>query len=188
MLDRFASIRRRETGEPTSFSIPAGHLGHAELPDVSREKRLISAGVTPNTPVTPPKGEGGISMRDLAHLPGHWTSAIRSLAQSTVPSCARPERWRQIVRDAAAFLLGWHDLADEHGWTVGHVFGLDPDEPSGAIGLAMSIKGGRVRRLFVDEQGRHAAHLERGLANEIVFRTIAADAPPLWALAGMEHG
>lgn len=186
MLDRFASIRRREQVESTSFVDATGHLGHVDVKAVSREKRRISADVTPNTPVTPLKGEGGISMRDLAHLPDHWTGAMRSLAKAACPSCARPERWKQIVRDAAAFLLNWHDQADELGWTVGHVFGLDPDEPNGAIGLVLSIGGGSVRRLFVDERGRHAAHLKRGAADEIVWRLIAADAPPLWALADME--
>lgn len=161
MADPFAAIRRRVVEGATLYSVPEEHLEHQNTTDVFKEKPQFSAAAHPEHREHHPEPEG-LRMRDLAHLPQHWTDAMRSLAQSPVPSCARPERWRQIIKDAAAFLLGWHDIADEHGWTVGHVFGMDPDEPSGAIGLAMSIKGGKVRRLFVDERGRHVAQIARG--------------------------
>lgn len=186
MADPFAAIRRREVEGATLYSGPEEHPEHQNAASVFAEKPQFSATAHLEHREHQPEPEG-LRMRDLAHLPRHWTDAMRAFAQSAVPSCAQPERWRQIVRDAAAFLLGWHDLADEMGWTVGHVFGLDPNESNGAVGLALSIKGGKVRRLFIDERGRHAAQLARGRTNEIVFRSIDAGAPPLWALADMEQ-
>ena len=185
MADPFALIRKRDVEETTSYTQVEEHSEHANTAEVFEEKPQFSA-IAHQEHEEHRLEPGGLRMRDLTHLPPHWTGAMRSLAKAPCPSCARPERWRQIVRDAATFLLNWHDQADEMGWTVGHVFGLDPDEPNGAIGLVLSINGGSVRRLFVDERGRHAAHLKRGAADEIVWRLIAADAPPVWALADME--
>ena len=186
MDDAFASIRKRMDSRVASFDALPKHGKHETDDPVFVEKLRISANKHPKHPKHGAEPLG-LRMRDLAHLPAHWTDAMRSLAQASVPRCARPERWQQIVRDAAAFLLHWHDRADELGWTIGHVFGLDPDEPNGALGLVLSIGGGKVRRLFVDERGRHAAHIERGGANEVALLFIRGDAPPVWALADLEQ-
>lgn len=185
LSDPFALLRKRDRGQSTSFEDGLEHLEHGVLEPVFSGEPQKTAIAHPEHPVhclTAGPGAGGLTRRDLAHLPDHWRAAMRSMAGSRAPQGATPDRWRAITRDAGWFLLSWHDRADELGWSVEDVFGYDPEEAPGAIGLAVALRGDRVADLFVDRRGRHFAHILTSAGARMHQRSMPQGTRPIWAL------
>ncbi|MDB5733179.1 MAG: hypothetical protein JWQ03_3074 [Variovorax sp.] len=117
--------------------------------------------------------------RPHAEMPMEWQRGLVRLAEMGPPPGAIKERWEQIVRDATLFAWAWYDKAPALGWTTGNIFGFDPKQPAGFIGLVLDIRGGRVVAMeptlaaIRTPTGYHYHH-----------RHMPDAATPVWALRG----
>lgn len=118
-----------------------------------------------------------------APLPSDWQHAITLLQDAARPSYASSARWAQVVQDAVIFANTRAEEAVQAGWTLGNVFGFDPDQPDGFVGLVIDIRGASVLR--VDPNVAWIPH-ERGC--RFHYRHMPDDSPLLWELARMGKG
>ncbi len=73
------------------------------------------------------------------------------------PGDMPPNRWRQFIEDARAFVAGgWCDQARSLGWVIGDLFGADYYKPYARIdkgGLVLLLNGNRVVAISADVAG-----------------------------------
>ncbi|MEG3176189.1 hypothetical protein U1872_08115 [Sphingomonas sp. RB3P16] len=193
--DLFASIRKHDTGESTSFRAPE-HLEHPIFDEVFPEKRLISAAGTPRTRGTPEifnKPETvarsvlltvpQIRDSDYRWVPIAWRDGLARLNRVNCPSVAEPARWAQIVLDAHKFAWGWNDDTAIESWSIGSLFGFDQAEPD-VHSLILDIRGGNVIAFNVDDRGRQIATIAQPGKARWHYRRMRDDAPPIWTVGG----
>lgn len=113
-------------------------------------------------------------------LPAEWQHAITLLQDAARPSYASAARWAQVVQDAVIFATTRAEEAVQAGWSLGNVFGFDPDQSDGFVGLVVDIRGASVLR--VDPDVAWIPH-ERGC--RFHYRRMPDDSPLLWQLNGV---
>ena len=191
--DLFASIRKRDTGESTSFRA-LEHVEHPIFAEVFHEKRLISAVGTPRTrgtpeivnepePVAPSVLLTVPEIRDTDYrwVPIAWRDGLAWLNRMDCPSIAAPARWAQIVLDAHKFAWGWNGDPAIQDWSIGSLFGFDEAEPD-VHSLVLDIRGGTVVAFEVDDRGRQVATIAQPEKARWHYRRMRDDAPPIWAV------
>lgn len=111
----------------------------------------------------------------LRNMPDEWRHGLKLLAERAVPFTASRERWDQVVSDAFR-IASWHAAeALEAGWDAQNLFGFDPKQENGWVGLAVRLRGRRI----VGIRAEHATI--KGERGYIWHRPeMPADAPLLW--------
>jgi len=74
-------------------------------------------------------------------LPSEWAEGLRRLATRRVPRDVATERWTQIVADATRLATCYGAEATAAGWNVANLFGYDPAQENGWIGLVVRLRG-----------------------------------------------
>lgn len=78
----------------------------------------------------------------LQGLAGDWSLRLGSCVGDRCPPSLQPQRWREILADADAFLLRWGEQAAAFGWTDMDLFSVPPGpERWGRGGLIMVLAG-----------------------------------------------
>ena len=174
--DPFAAIRKRDTGVSTSFALRQEHQEHVGHDGVflgNAQKTLLAH---------QEHQEHRFSEEDWRYgdMPVDWATGLRQLGSRAVPDGATPDRWQQVVQDALNFAIGWADVAVEHNWSIGAVFGFDHRRPFDEnSGLVVQIRGRRVIAMMRDARGREFADIKDGPR---FYQRPALDVrPPLWA-------
>jgi hypothetical protein len=108
-----------------------------------------------------------------------WQRGMVRLAGMPAPIESSPARWKQIQADADAFMSRWHEQATALGWTTGNLFGFDPQQRDGNVGLVIDIRGDRVVALT-----RDFAALKTAQGHRWHYRLMPDDSRPIWALRG----
>lgn len=86
-------------------------------------------------------------------VPWGWARGIAVLSTMPAPRIIPAERWRQIVRDASAFLVGWGRQAAAFGWETLDIFGAHKERPLArydAAGLVLLLDRATVVAMTVD--------------------------------------
>jgi hypothetical protein len=111
----------------------------------------------------------------LREMPPEWQHGLQLLADRNLPRGASADRWAQVIADAHQVATRYKDWALDAGWNIANLFGYDPDQPHGFVGLAVRMRGRRLIDIKPDEA------IIRG-ANQVVFHRplMPADAPLLW--------
>src|SRR5438128_10375216 len=78
----------------------------------------------------------------LRQMPDEWQHGLALLGDRLVPEGANPDRWAQVVADARRIATVYLDEVLKAAWSIENLFGFDPDEPSGFMGLAVAMRGG----------------------------------------------
>jgi hypothetical protein len=111
----------------------------------------------------------------LRSIPDEWEHGLTLLADRTPPHGATPERWAQVVADALQIATRYQEAVLRAGWDAANLFGFDPDQPQGFVGLAVRMRG----RSLVDITATEATLKAEG--RRVIHRPhMPADAPLLW--------
>ena len=113
-------------------------------------------------------------------LPREWLHAIDLLRDASRPRFAAPERWSQLMRDAILFAETRGPEAIAAGWSLGNLFGFDPDQRDDLVGLAVDIRGDRVLRVDPD-----VAWIKHATGCRFHYRRMPDNSPLLWQLSRM---
>ena len=121
-----------------------------------------------------------------ANVPREWAEGFAKLNLSAPPPGYAHGPWRQLIDDAGLFLDRWAQEAIALGWSVEHVFGLDPAKPETgyeAMGLVAFIRGGTVQAI-----GECTASIQPRQGGLLLYiRRNSQAAVPAWDLVTSDH-
>ena len=102
----------------------------------------ISPPMRPNG-TNDPIGRASATPRpQLQGVAGGWANLIGACDVNHCPSSIQPQRWREILADADAFLQQWGEQAAAFGWTDMDLFSVPPGpERWGRGGLIIALGG-----------------------------------------------
>lgn len=112
----------------------------------------------------------------LRQIPKEWAHGLQLLADRVLPAGVPQDRWAQVVADAVSLATRYADQVVAAGWDMANLFGFDPAEPTGRVGLAVRMRG----RLLVSIDSAEAV-LKAGPRSYVAHRPLLApNAPLLW--------
>jgi hypothetical protein len=121
-----------------------------------------------------PTAEPSAAPADTRTLLSAWSAGVARLAELSPLPQWPPDRWQQLVADAAAFLVTWGKPAADVGWTACELFGAHARAPYArpdALGLVALLNGNPVIELTADR-----AVIRAPSGATLVFRR----KPPSW--------
>lgn len=116
--------------------------------------------------------------RPAPSLPREWLHAIDLLREASRPRFAGAQRWAQLISDAVLFAETRGPDAFAAGWSLGNLFGFDPEQPDDLVGLAVDIRGDSVLRIE-----RDVAWIKHATGCRFHYRRMPDNSPLLWNLA-----
>lgn len=84
------------------------------------------------------------SVVPLFDMPAEWRHGLKLLAERGTPFSARQARWEQVVADAMRIASCYAQEALEAGWDAANLFGFDPKQEDGWVGLAVRLRGRQI--------------------------------------------
>ncbi|WP_404713176.1 hypothetical protein [Sphingomonas sp. MMS24-J13] len=122
---------------------------------------------------------------DDASLPMDWRRGLARLAEMAAPDGWTRDAWPIVQGDAERFAISWAHEAIRLGWSIGSLFGFDPDQPYGFTGLVVALRGDRVVDMFKDDLGRDVAAIKKVTGGyRWHYRHMPDEAAPIWSLRG----
>jgi hypothetical protein len=109
--------------------------------------------VTPTQTEATPAQSSPVPADPAASLTA-WSAGVARLAELSPPPQWPPDRWKQLVADAAAFLATWGKTAAGLGWTAFELFGAHVNAPYArldALGLVALLNGNPVTELTAEQ-------------------------------------
>lgn len=113
--------------------------------------------------------------RPALAMPEDWADALDRIRARAVPRIATKVRWEQIVADAERIVTLYRDQVIAAGWSAENLFGFDPDEPNGFMGLAVVMRGAELVRITLED-----AALKVGNVYKIHRPRMPDGCPMLW--------
>jgi len=112
----------------------------------------------------------------LHEMPKAWEHGLSLLAERNTPRGASVDRWQQVLADARRIATIHCEEALASGWNTANLFGYDPKQLHGWVGLAVRLRG----RPLIKFRPEHAViRIDGGY---IWHRPeMANDAPLLWS-------
>lgn len=99
--------------------------------------------------------------RPSAALPDDWVSGLDQLLARACPRSAKTARWEQVVADALRLSDRHADAILEAGWSTENIFGFDPKQSQGFIGLAVALRGAVLVRITSTEATMRTGNVYR---------------------------
>jgi hypothetical protein len=113
-----------------------------------------------------------------ANVPREWAEGFARLEAMRAPAGTAPATWLAIVTAAGRFIDKWGAHAAALGWTVGELFGLDPNASLNRRGAAFLLADGEVAAVTAE-----AITLHRGGDVLRVYRRVRQNTPAWEALS-----